>query len=134
MKQYEKETQKILRQLGANGSYKGFRYTVYGVTKIIQDPDLIIYVCKGLYIEIAEYFHVNIGSVERNIRTVVKTIWQHGDRELLNDIFGRELNDKPKNAMFLDALAQYVIDTCEESAPDASHCADDLVQYNKICL
>ncbi|MFQ9514696.1 MAG: sporulation initiation factor Spo0A C-terminal domain-containing protein [Eubacterium sp.] len=115
MKQYEKETQKVLRQLGANGSYIGFNYTVYGVAKTIENPELIVYICKGLYIEIAQHFCVNIGSVERNIRTVVKTIWKHGDRELLNEVFGQELKEKPKNTMFIDALSQYIVDICEEN-------------------
>ncbi|MFQ9516626.1 MAG: sporulation initiation factor Spo0A C-terminal domain-containing protein [Eubacterium sp.] len=114
MKQYEKETQKVLRQLGANGSYMGFSYTVYGVAKTIENPELIVYICKGLYIEIAQHFHVNIGSVERNIRTVVKTIWKHGDRELLDEIFGKELTVKPRNNMFIDALSQYIVDICEQ--------------------
>ena len=118
MEQYEKykrETQKVLRQLGVNGSYTGFQYTVYGVTKNIQNPELIVYICKGLYYEIAEYFHVSFGRVERNIRTVVKIIWDYGDRELLNKVFGKELTDKPKNAIFIDALSQYVLDSCEEN-------------------
>ncbi|MFQ9515346.1 MAG: sporulation initiation factor Spo0A C-terminal domain-containing protein [Eubacterium sp.] len=114
MKQYEKETQKVLRQLGANGSYIGFNYTVYGVVKTIKNLELIVYICKGLYIEIAQHFHVNIGSVERNIRTVVKTIWKHGDRELLNEVFGKELKEKPKNTMFIDALSQYITSICEK--------------------
>lgn len=111
---YEKETQKLLRQLGANGSYTGFQYIVYGVAKNIQNPELIVYICKGLYCEIAEYFHVSFGRVERNIRTIVKLIWNYGDRDLLNEIFGRELTNKPKNAIFIDALSQYVLEICGE--------------------
>lgn len=114
MKQYEKETQKLLRQLGVNGSYLGFRYVAYGVACNLENPELIIYICKGLYIEIAKHFHVNIDNVERNIRTVVKVIWNEGDRELLNEVFGMELTKKPKNAVFIDALSQYVLENCEE--------------------
>ncbi|MFQ9515243.1 MAG: sporulation initiation factor Spo0A C-terminal domain-containing protein [Eubacterium sp.] len=115
MKHYEKETQKLLRQLGANGSYVGFRYTIYGIVKTIQNPELIVYVCKGLYVEIAIHFNVSIGSVERDIRTIINTIWKYGDRELLNDIFGKELTSKPKNATFIDALSHYIAETCEDT-------------------
>lgn len=116
MKQYTKETQKLLRQLGVNGSYAGFEYTVYGVTKTIQNPDLIIYICKGLYTEIAIEYHVNVSNVERNIRTIINTIWESGDRELLNKVFGREVTSKPRNTIFIDAISQYIIDFCEEKA------------------
>jgi two-component system response regulator (stage 0 sporulation protein A) len=111
MKCYEKEAQKLLRQLGANGSYVGFRYTIFGILQAIKNPELIVYVCKGLYLEIAIHFNVSISSVERDIRTIVNAIWKYGDRDLLNCIFGRELNDKPKNALFVDAMAQYLIES-----------------------
>ncbi len=114
MEQYAKVAQKVLRQLGANGSYVGFCYTVYGIVQNIKNPELIVYVCKGLYAEIAIHFCVSVGSVERNIRTVIKTIWEYGDREFLNEIFGRELTEKPKNTIFIDALSQYVLDICEK--------------------
>lgn len=114
MRQDEREIQKLLRQLGANGSYTGFYYTVYGVVRTIQEPTLIVYICKGLYIEIAQHFNVNVSSVERNIRTIIDIIWNKGDRDLLNHIFGRELIKKPKNTMFIDALSQYIIDYCEQ--------------------
>lgn len=114
MKHYEKETQKLLRQLGINGSYIGFRYTVFGITKTIQNPDLVIYLCKGLYTEIAIHFHVSPSNVERNIRTVVNIIWNHGDRELLNSVFGKILTEKPRNGIFIDALSQYIVNHCSE--------------------
>lgn len=64
MEQYEKKTQKVLRQLGANGSYLGFYYIAFGIAKSIENPELLTYICKGLYAEIAEHFHVNTKNVE----------------------------------------------------------------------
>lgn len=53
---YERETCNLLRRLGVNNSYVGFRYTVYGVIRAIANPELLIYISKGLYVEIsAEY-------------------------------------------------------------------------------
>lgn len=55
---YERETCNLLRRLGVNNSYVGFRYTVYGVIRAIANPELLIYISKGLYVEIsAEYVH-----------------------------------------------------------------------------
>ena len=105
MKKYERETLKILRQLGANNSYLGFGYVVYGIQLSIQNPELITYISKGLYSEIALPFHTTIGCVERDIYTVIDIIWKNGDHELLCRIFGRNLSSKPRNAAFIEAFS-----------------------------
>ena len=107
---YERETCNLLRRLGVNNSYVGFRYTVYGVIRAIANPELLIYISKGLYVEISAEYHTSIGSVERNIRTIISTIWLHGDRQLLNQVFGFELEQKPRNGAFIDALSHYVVE------------------------
>ena len=38
---YERETGNLLRRLGVNNSYIGFRYTIYGVIRAIANPDLL---------------------------------------------------------------------------------------------
>ena len=100
----------LLRRLGVNNSYVGFRYTVYGVIRAIANPELLIYISKGLYVEISAEYHTSIGCVERNIRTIISTIWLHGDRQLLNQVFGFELEQKPRNGAFIDALSHYVVE------------------------
>lgn len=69
---------------------------------------MLAYISKGLYVDIAARFQTSIGCVERNIRTLINTIWFHGDRRLLNEIFNFELSQKPRNGAFIDALANYV--------------------------
>ena len=105
---YEREISNLLRRLGVNNSYVGFRYTIYGVSRTAQDPTLLAYISKGLYVDIAARFQTSIGCVERNICTLINTIWFHGDTRLLNAIFNLELSQKPRNGAFIDALANYV--------------------------
>lgn len=114
MENYTTTAQRLLRQLGVNGSYAGFKYTACGITKTINNPELITYICKGLYAEIAIQYHVNISNVERNIRTIVDIIWKSGNRKLLNEVCGKELTEKPKNAYFFDAISQYIIHSCDQ--------------------
>jgi two-component system response regulator (stage 0 sporulation protein A) len=95
--------------MGGSLTYRGFQYTVYGVERILQDPNLMVGICKGLYFDIAEYFDVEIDNVERDIRTLIGIIWDRGDRDMLNRVFGRKLERKPGNAQFLDAVTQYLI-------------------------
>lgn len=107
---YERKTGNLLRNLGVNNAYKGFRYTVYGVCRVIQDPELLTYITKGIYVEIAIHHNTTVECVERDIRTIIKTIWEHGDKALLIMVFGKELNRKPRNSAFIDALAHYVVE------------------------
>lgn len=107
---YERETCNLLRRLGVNNSYKGFRYTAYGVGRAIHDPELLTYISKGLYVDIVSRFQTSIGCVERDIRTIVKTIWEHGDKMLLYEVFGFETEQKPRNGAFIDAVAHYVVE------------------------
>lgn len=106
---YEREISNLLRRLGVNNSYIGFRYTIYGVTRTAHDPTLLAYISKGLYVDIAVHYQTSIGCVERNIRTLINTIWLHGDRKLLNEIFNFELSQNPRNGAFIDALANYIV-------------------------
>ena len=115
MKIQQTKAEKLLRELGVNGSYVGFQYTAYGIIRTMEEPEMIVYVCKGLYVEIAAHFHTTRESAERNIRTVKNVIWKHGDKELLHDIFGRTLTKIPNNAAFIDALAQYLLIRDQES-------------------
>lgn len=105
---YERKAAQILRKLGVNNSYIGFRYITYGITLNIHNPDLIIYISKGLYVEIATKYHTTIGCVERDMRTVIHKIWNCGNRNLLNSIFGYELCQKPRNGEFIDAVTHYI--------------------------
>ena len=41
---YEREISNLLRRLGVNNSYIGFRYTIYGVTRTANDPTLLAYI------------------------------------------------------------------------------------------
>lgn len=59
--------------------------------------------------DIAVHYQTSIGCVERNIRTLINTIWLHGDRKLLNEIFNFELSQKPRNGAFIDAPANYIV-------------------------
>ena len=58
---HEKEISNLLRRLGVNNSYVGFRYTIYGVIRTVHDPTLLAYISKGLYVDIAVHYQTSIG-------------------------------------------------------------------------
>ena len=102
-------TKQILRLLGINDSYKGYAYLILAVVLVIETPEILTNICKGLYNEIACQFDTTIFCVERNIRTIKNHLWECGDEVLLTDIFGDLYCCKiPTNASFIDALSYYV--------------------------
>lgn len=110
----EKSIRQLLRRLGATGTYVGFEYVVYCTSLAIENRTAIQYVTKGVYVDAAKRFRTSVKCVERNIRTVITLIWEHGDRELLDDIAGRTLAERPKGSAFIDMLADYVTRQGEE--------------------
>ncbi len=113
-----REVEKLLRLLGVNGSYKGFAFVMYSIERVILEPELLTYVYKGLYGMVASHFGVSAESAERNIRTVKEVIWEYGDRELLYKIFGDKSKEVPGNAVFIDALAAYLMESCTTDGND----------------
>ena len=109
LESYYNASHKLLRRLGANGSYLGFYYTASAID-LVMDSGEPIYQCKWLYGEVAKLYHTTPYCVERNIRTVVDAIWSQGNRELLVEIIPYPANAKPKNAQFIDGLVSYLSD------------------------
>lgn len=98
-----------LRMLGLSQSYKGFNYLIYAVNLVLEDPEVLTYICKDLYSDIAIYYKTSINCVERNIRTAKEVIWHNSNTDILRSVFGDRYDTQiPSNAVFIDRLAYYI--------------------------
>ena len=97
----------LLRKLGANGGYLGFYYAASAI-ELVMRAEENFYQCKWLYNEVADLYQTTPLCVERNIRTLVDSIWKYGNRELLETIIPYPEHEKPKNTQFIDGLAVYL--------------------------
>ena len=102
------DAEQLLRGLSVTGKLVGFRYAVYMVEQVTDDPDGIYLITKRLYPETAKYFGVKPNAIEHGLRNLVFHCWNHGDREALWEIAGRRLENAPTNADFIDMLAAYI--------------------------
>lgn len=100
--------EQLLRSLGATGNLKGFRYAVYMIQQVENDPAAVMLITKCLYPETAKHFGVSAGAVERNLRTIIRVCWTQPDRTLLDQLAGRHLYDEPTNSEFLDMTAAFL--------------------------
>ena len=99
---------KLLRSMGALGNLRGFDYIVFIIYRIMQQPNETYWVTKQAYPEAARFFQVTPGSVERSVRTVIRTIWDKYDHSDLDRVAGRRVEDIPTNGEFFDILAAYL--------------------------
>lgn len=105
---YKDEIQKLLREIGINNTYLGYYYVTYAIQLVIKDETKLILISKWLYPDVALKFHTSVSCVERNIRTIIQTIWEHGNKDLLEQIAGCKLEDKPTNSKFISMVASYI--------------------------
>ena len=84
------DAERLLRLLGVSGKLTGFRYAVYMVEQVRDQPE------------------TTPSCVERNLRTLIQSCWNYPDHSFLNLIAGAELRQPPTNSQFIDILAAYL--------------------------
>ncbi len=112
---YEKVIINTLDSFGVSRSYTGYNYVVYGLLLIIEDEKRIECITKSLYLDIAEHYQTNWNCVEKNMRTVVTSVWKSHNAALLEIIFNKSNRAKrPTNKEFLKYMYDYVIQVKNE--------------------
>lgn len=101
------DIRRLLLQLGATSRYVGFDYVVHAIYLSLNNRDYLLSVTKELYPEVAKHFGATICSVERNIRTVISSIWQRNP-QLLNEITGYPLQKRPSVGEFISIIREYL--------------------------
>lgn len=95
-----------------------------GLLLIIEDKERLECITKLIYPDIASLFHTSWNCVEKNIRTVVNSIWESHNTELLKIIFNKSEKDKkPTNKEFFKYMYDYIISLPDERLmPDSRAC------------
>lgn len=102
------DAERLLRLLGVTGKLSGFRYAVYMIEQVRDQPDNVLLITKRLYKQTADHFGTSPSCVERNLRTLIQNCWSHLDHDFLNVIAGTQLMYPPTNSQFIDILAAYL--------------------------
>ncbi|MCU6747787.1 sporulation initiation factor Spo0A C-terminal domain-containing protein [Faecalicatena acetigenes] len=100
---------RLLDCLGASNTCTGYDYIIYGMLLIMDDARRINLITKSLYVDIALFYDTSWNCVEKNIRSVVSSIWVSGNEELLEIIFKKsQKKQKPTNKQFFRCLYEYI--------------------------
>ena len=77
----------------------------------IDDPEVINFITKGLYLDIAKKYKTTASAVERAMSHAIEVGWSQGDINYIYKLFGNTISSKkskPTNSQFIGLLADIV--------------------------
>lgn len=104
----ENDVTAIIRDLGIPAHIKGYQYIREGIMMAINDMNMLNYITKLLYPNIAKKYKTTSSSVERAIRHAIEVAWSRGKIEVIEEMFGYTVSagkGKPTNSEFIALIA-----------------------------
>lgn len=101
----------IIHDLGVPAHIKGYHYIRTAIMMVVENMDMLNYITKRLYPEIAKKYQTTSSRVERAIRHSIEVAWTRGHQETMNDIFGYTIQTykgKPTNSEFIAMVADRI--------------------------
>lgn len=111
--EYDLETivTEYIHELGVPAHIKGYHYLRTAIMMVVKDMDLLNYITKELYPEIAKAYQTTSSRVERAIRHSIEVAWTRGKPQTMNEVFGYTINTgkgKPTNSEFIAMIADRI--------------------------
>ncbi len=101
----------FIHELGVPAHIKGYHYLRTAIMMVVKDMDLLNYITKELYPEIAKAYQTTSSRVERAIRHSIEVAWTRGKPQTMNEVFGYTINTgkgKPTNSEFIAMVADRI--------------------------
>lgn len=101
----------IIHDLGVPAHIKGYHYIRTAIIMAVENMDMLNYITKRLYPEIAKKYHTTSSRVERAIRHSIEVAWTRGHQETMDEIFGYTIHTykgKPTNSEFIAMVADRI--------------------------
>lgn len=107
------KTYKILQKLNIKSSLKGYDYLLYAIATLYEAENTQF---KGkirpvIYNIIAQKFNTTISRIDRNLRTIISSIYTSAPKDLLRDIIGETAKIIP--TQFISSVAMYMRYCCQ---------------------
>lgn len=101
----------FMHYMGIPAHIKGYQYIRTAIMMAIQDMNILNYITKQLYPEIAQQYETTGSRVERAIRHAIEVAWQRGSYEAQEEVFGYTVkthSNKPTNSEFIAMVADRI--------------------------
>lgn len=105
-KQAEKAISKALLYLGFQAHFRGYRYSIEGISLIIENPEFSYSFNHKIYSIIAKNHGVTPASVERAVRNSIESAYDRNYRKF-EEFFGYPIQ-KPTNTEFISFCAEKI--------------------------
>ena len=104
----KKAIEDIFRQLKIFPHYAGYKYLKEAIYMGSEEPRVVEAPTKEIYPTLALRFHATVGSVERDIRTVINRAWIEGGFGDICPIKNLNLGRKPTVSEFIAVVTDYI--------------------------
>ena len=107
----ESDVTNIIHEIGVPAHIKGYQYIRSAIMMVVENMDLLNFITKQLYPEIAKAYNTTASRVERAIRHSIEVAWSRGKPEVMNEIFGYTIHTgkgKPTNSEFIAMVADRI--------------------------
>ncbi len=104
----ESKITEILRDIGVPAHIRGYAFMRESIMLSVHNADVLNYITKGLYPEIASSNNTTASRVERAIRHAIEVAWSRGSYEQKEALFGYTIDanrGKPTNSEFIALIA-----------------------------
>lgn len=101
----------FIHELGVPAHIKGYQYIRSAIMMVVENMDLLNFITKQLYPDIAKAYNTTASRVERAIRHSIEVAWSRGKPETMNEIFGYTIHTgkgKPTNSEFIAMVADRI--------------------------
>ena len=101
----------FIHELGVPAHKKGYQYIRRAIMMVVEDMELLNFITKQLYPDIAKVYNTTSSRVERAIRHSIEVAWSRGKPETMNEIFGYTIHTgkgKPTNSEFIAMVADRI--------------------------
>jgi len=104
----------VLHPFGTLRNYRGFKQLMAAIKIILRDASRLEYI-MSVYIDVAAQCGCHYLAVERNLRTIIKRMWQRNPGYMVV-LAGNPLKKCPTVSQFLDIITLYIqknyLNTC----------------------
>ena len=100
----ETKVTNILHEIGVPAHIRGYHYIRDAIILAVNDVDVLNYITKELYPQIAKKSNTTPSRVERAIRHAIEVAWTRGKIDAIDNLFGYTINThkgKPTNSEFI---------------------------------
>lgn len=101
----------FIHELGVPAHIKGYQYLRTAIMMVVENMDMLNFITKQLYPDIAKAYNTTASRVERAIRHSIEVAWTRGKPETMNDLFGYTIHTakgKPTNSEFIAMVADKI--------------------------